>query len=832
MAVAKIDPKVIFASEAPAQDTPAVFTNKTVGWGESRKNGGRPTIKQSNALQQETDLKILWLNENSVTPFDATIDYPENAVTIKDDAFKILKLGVWELFLDKSSVGLGNVDNTSDLNKPVSTSAQTALNLKADKSATYTKVEVDNAIDLLKPPYLAPNIVDGNQTQAEINLYGGKKYDMPVGGYPLNARVLLDNGDIVKSTVDGNLNDPNSDMTGWVSENSAESVRFYDVDLTNDTLDNRVKIITPYIFGAKGDRITDDTAAIQAFFNYCATNLVVTADWTGDFLIKADIFADTGSTANWKDKPVYCQNFTGHMTLRSDYSSDGTMIELRNFSDTNWNGKLTAIGKGISSYATRTNGHGVALHNCKKLKFDQIETWYFKGRGLIVSGTSTEGTIVALDQWYCGTSAGAASANNLTLTTPTYENIGTSGVNTQRCKVTVGAGTIPTVMQVNDFILFFNSAAQYSEAKRVTAIDRATNSFEVYPWVLDSDRAYTPFYVVGGGYYAEGGDTSALTIVKHSTLTCGVGNNSQSLYPAKVLNHISQFNGIASVIGASGSEGGCILSSYYEGNGMNDLESYPSSGAYLGAVAPEAEPWKRSHLQAGILSGANYIRGNATSSRVVQKSGRLPIASGNQLANAAAQFRPVISTNRPTISNFTAIQTNGGAANSGVIKLSYDQIMNREYGLDTIELLLHGTAAGGGTTSPVTIQANEAGNTVNGLSEIVLTVSVPTRLVCRYIAGDWKVFAFTANSVARQASATYDPPSLAASGTAGDTVTTTVTLQGALVGDAVVATFNRYNLAIKIYPVVSAANTVTVEFKNTSASAVDLASGTLTVKLI
>ena len=34
--------------------------------------------------------------------------------------------------LSKSAVGLGNVDNTSDLNKPVSTATQTALNLKAN----------------------------------------------------------------------------------------------------------------------------------------------------------------------------------------------------------------------------------------------------------------------------------------------------------------------------------------------------------------------------------------------------------------------------------------------------------------------------------------------------------------------------------------------------------------------------------------------------------------------------------------------------------------------------------------------------------------------------
>lgn len=36
--------------------------------------------------------------------------------------------------LNKTAVGLGNVDNTSDADKPVSTATQTALNLKADAS--------------------------------------------------------------------------------------------------------------------------------------------------------------------------------------------------------------------------------------------------------------------------------------------------------------------------------------------------------------------------------------------------------------------------------------------------------------------------------------------------------------------------------------------------------------------------------------------------------------------------------------------------------------------------------------------------------------------------
>jgi len=43
-------------------------------------------------------------------------------------------------------IGLGNVDNTADATKPVSGPTQTALNLKADQSTTYTKTEVDTKV--------------------------------------------------------------------------------------------------------------------------------------------------------------------------------------------------------------------------------------------------------------------------------------------------------------------------------------------------------------------------------------------------------------------------------------------------------------------------------------------------------------------------------------------------------------------------------------------------------------------------------------------------------------------------------------------------------------
>ena len=45
--------------------------------------------------------------------------------------------------ITKSMVGLGNVDNTADANKQISSATQQSLDGKADKSTTYTKNDVD-----------------------------------------------------------------------------------------------------------------------------------------------------------------------------------------------------------------------------------------------------------------------------------------------------------------------------------------------------------------------------------------------------------------------------------------------------------------------------------------------------------------------------------------------------------------------------------------------------------------------------------------------------------------------------------------------------------------
>lgn len=66
------------------------------------------------------------------------------------------------IYVNKADIGLDLVDNTSDLNKPISTAAQTALNGKEDVSNKSTDVNLGNS-DTLYPSQLAvKTYVDSN----------------------------------------------------------------------------------------------------------------------------------------------------------------------------------------------------------------------------------------------------------------------------------------------------------------------------------------------------------------------------------------------------------------------------------------------------------------------------------------------------------------------------------------------------------------------------------------------------------------------------------------------------------------------------------------------
>ena len=80
-------------------------------------------------------------------------------------------LGSGDISITKSDIGLGNVDNTSDLSKPISTAQQTALNAKQDTLVSATNIKTINGSSVLGSGDL---VVGGSGLKGVYNIIQGQ----------------------------------------------------------------------------------------------------------------------------------------------------------------------------------------------------------------------------------------------------------------------------------------------------------------------------------------------------------------------------------------------------------------------------------------------------------------------------------------------------------------------------------------------------------------------------------------------------------------------------------------------------------------------------------
>lgn len=138
----EIDPTLSTTSTNPIQ-------NKAVSTAINTANSNISSLT-TRMTEAETDIsnKVDKVSGKELSSNDYTDSDQEKVSKITITGLSSKFLGEDGLYhtLTKSLVGLGNVDNTSDLNKPISNATQDALSLKADKNDTYTKAEVDQKI--------------------------------------------------------------------------------------------------------------------------------------------------------------------------------------------------------------------------------------------------------------------------------------------------------------------------------------------------------------------------------------------------------------------------------------------------------------------------------------------------------------------------------------------------------------------------------------------------------------------------------------------------------------------------------------------------------------
>lgn len=130
------------------------------------QNSDATATGQSTALWANSDGDIKWKNDNdykttlktSLNTADRVYTFPDANCTLQAQLvsgtnIKTIEgqsiLGSGNIDITKSDVGLGNVDNTSDLNKPISTATQTALNAKQDTLVSGTNIKTINSTSLV-----------------------------------------------------------------------------------------------------------------------------------------------------------------------------------------------------------------------------------------------------------------------------------------------------------------------------------------------------------------------------------------------------------------------------------------------------------------------------------------------------------------------------------------------------------------------------------------------------------------------------------------------------------------------------------------------------------
>lgn len=199
-----------------------------------------------------------------ITPKERDTDYNLHTNTARPKALNTDFDRLWyvlqEVFSDVGGLSqtvqdeiIARIQGDEDLLNQLT--AEISARMLGDEAVTEDlKNYIDNMIALIigDPSFNgidADKVNDASgETQQQVNYSGGSKWHSRVGGYKLNERVVLTNGEIVKSTIDVNTNDPNVDMTGWVLSGNSITVESIS-DLPSTSNDGDICIVSDLLRG-------------------------------------------------------------------------------------------------------------------------------------------------------------------------------------------------------------------------------------------------------------------------------------------------------------------------------------------------------------------------------------------------------------------------------------------------------------------------------------------------------------------------------------------------------------------------------------------------------
>lgn len=766
-----------------------------------------------------------------ITPKERDTDYNLHTNTVRPKALNTDFDRLWyvlqEVFSDVGGLSqavqdeiIARIQGDEDLLNQLT--AEISARMLGDEAVTEDlKNYVDQVIGaIINDPDFdgidAKNVNDASgETQQQVNYNGGSKWHSRVGGYKENERVALTNGDIVKSTVDGNTNDPNVDMTGW---------RLADPSLNAQKLERDFISVWDFFTKSEGQAYNlavlngtpetfDSYRPTQAFLDHISQNYYSNAYFIGRFWVSNGLNLVSSNSNR-------TTNITGSPTITATTAID-TVFNIDYGQDFVWNGILKLRGTGDQVYTRRTCNHGLKIGGTSsRARFKGVVASNFKQTGIYAYAGSTLGDFGDVRVSNIASGYTSQPTYNLSSAFSNPVNSGSSGNTSQYTTITVS--TLPPADLITECMVSIGGQPYY-----VQAIDRANSTLQIFPW-LDLNNTETNLtYIFGAGVYMTSGDASVLRFSEIDATRCGVAVWHGSLYPPIIDALVTQYCGVGQILGIYPTRamvGGQVNGYYCENNNIDLLKLTRSES--IGFYISSQYAFNYAKVK---YAGAPRDTNNALLSQYANLNG-VTIADYNGLKSFEKYPRGFLaSTLGINVTNLTSryMIYSGNSKNINIGTPNLD--VHNAYGYDSYTLVYVGTN-GNAPTGTFTFNA-PSGYTVNGQSSVSFSNFASTavfHIIWQTSTNNFVVSCSGQQAVTKATSVTYDPPSIAS----GATETTTVTLAGALVGDIVQAAFNKYSADIDITSVVSAANTVTVKFKNTGAAPVDLASGTLTVKLI
>lgn len=477
-------------------------------------------------------------------------------------------------------------------------------------------------------------------------------------------------------------------------------------------------VATPADYGAVGNGTTDDTTALQAFWNAVILGTVA-HDCSGVYGIASNVIIGPSVAIADPGRPIF-----GRMKLLA-LGAIPEMVRVRNLNYRRWIGGLFVKGIGSSSYASRTCSIGVYLENCPRLGFSSgIRADHFNLGGVWCGTANSNQMQLGMVETNCIGSGHAGGS--LTGTWTSGAQTGSSGSTAQQQTINLSAfysSALDTYLDVsgqNDPVHLRISGYLYS----VKSINRGAGTAVIYPWLDPAAGSSGTFdWVFGGGVYCRVGDNSLVEINTLDANECGRALTVACPYGPVVNNLQANTCGTIALLGRNNSAtclGTLIKGFYAEGSTANKEHVVINTtiGASVSAQVlgdtggfDLAKCWQIGdpRVTAGSISGGEFGATTAAAgSATISKGGRLlPYHKSNlnNLPGSTINLRGQIRNPNTEVYRKDTVTFLLNVEGSGEY--------NRLFGYSGGSALVAGTGTNGAPTGNV-IFTPPSGGTING----------------------------------------------------------------------------------------------------------------------